>query len=280
MMDVLRVRKYVSVGSFLFYAGLVCFLRWFRLDAKVLSFSQDPKVRELAYEKTQKAKVLRLYLCSTLISYVNGLACMIMSTYLAYVYRNWKTYTPSRLLFGDGDDGKETDSPFLYLAVLSGYFGVDLILELLSLRWDWGMMLHHAITLLNCLHNLKHEVFAFPIIWLMFCEFSTPFSNSRWLLHTLGRKSSKLYVYNGVFLTLSFLVFRVVMYGLGFFHFVTVLYPTLLASDKPFTSKFVNPAGLATGYFLNLLWGTKIVKGLFALLSKTNQDATTTKKQS
>ena len=99
--------------------------------------------------------------------------------------------------------------------------------------------------------------------------------NSRWLLHTLGRKDSKVYLYNGVLLTLSFLVFRVVSYGLGLWHFFT-LYPTLLASDRPFISKYVNPATIVIGYLLNLLWASKIVKGLFSLLSKSKK---TTKKQ-
>ena len=178
-MDAVQFRYYVALGSFLFYSTLVCLIRWFKVDAKILSFSKDKKVRELAYEKNDKAKGLRLYMDSTLQSYVNGILCMTMATYLAYLHRNWQTYTPSRLLFGEGEGAKEAQSPFLYLAIMSGYFATDLIIELVSLRWDWGMILHHVITLLNCLHNLKHEVFAFQFIWLALCECTTPFSNSR-----------------------------------------------------------------------------------------------------
>ena len=67
---------------------------------------------------------------------------------------------------------------FYYLGIMSGYFACDLILELVNFN-SVGMIIHHVITLFACVHNMKHEVFAFQIIWLTLCECSTPFTNIR-----------------------------------------------------------------------------------------------------
>ena len=124
-------------------------------------------------------------------------------------------------------------------------------------------------------HGAREQVFAFPIIWLTLSEFTTPFSNTRWLLQTLGHKDTRWYLYNGVGLTLSFFAFRVLVYGAGLVHFVRHLYPVLLASDKPFVSKYVNASSIVIGYGLNLWWFSKLVKGLYSLVAKKNK----TKKQ-
>ena len=107
----------------------------------------------------------------------------------------------------------------------------------------------------------------FQFIWLSLCETSTPFVNVRWILHVLGRKDSALYLYNGGLLTLTFLFFRVFVYTFGLYHLYTI-YPVLLHSDKPFASKFVVPTFLVVGYMLNLLWSTKILRGLISLIRK------------
>ena len=123
------------------------------------------------------------------------------------------------------------------------------------------------IFLFCCVHNLKNKVFTFQFIWLSLCETSTPFVNVRWILHVLGRKDSALYLYNGGLLTLTFLFFRVFVYTFGLYHLYTI-YPVLLHSDKPFASKFVVPTFLVVGYMLNLLWSTKILRGLISLIRK------------
>mmetsp|Transcript_7865 Transcript_7865/g.20179 ORF Transcript_7865/g.20179 Transcript_7865/m.20179 type:complete len:121 (-) Transcript_7865:896-1258(-) len=109
------------------------------------------------------------------------------------------------------------------------------------------------------------KVFTFQYIWLSLCECSTPFVNLRWVLHVLGLKDTKAYLVNGFFLTMTFFFFRVIVYSFGLYHLYT-LYPLLLASDKPFASKYIVPSFLVVGYFLNLLWATKIVKGLISLM--------------
>ena len=86
----------------------------------------------------------------------------------------------------------------------------------------------------------------------------------------MGLKDSKLYLVNGAFLTLTFIFFRVFVYSFGLYHLWT-LYPVLLASDKPWASKFVVPSFLVIGYLLNLLWSSKIARGLYSLMTKKKQ---------
>ena len=182
---------------------------------------------------------------------------------MAYTHRNWQSYSGEKLLFNPDP------LTFFYCSVMAGYFASDLIVELLFYKCfnEVGMIIHHIIFLFACLHNLKNKVFTFQFIWLCLCECSTPFVNLRWLLHTLGLKDTKLYLYNGVGLTLTFFIFRVVIYTLGIYHLYT-LYPLLLASDKPFASKYVVPAFLVVGYFLNLFWSSKIAQGLYKMMTK------------
>lgn len=177
--------------------------------------------------------------------------------------RNWSTYEPERLLF-------DADAPtFFYCSVMAGYFASDLIVELVFYKCfdEFGMIIHHVIFLFCCVHNLKNKVFTFQFIWLSLCETSTLFVNMRWILHILGRKESTWYLVNGLCLTLTFLFFRCVVYTFGLYHLWT-LYPALLASEKPFASKFVVPGFLLIGYFLNLFWSTKILGGLYKLVTK------------
>ena len=60
------------------------------------------------------------------------------------------------------------------------------------------------------------------------------------------------------------------VYSFGLYHLWT-LYPVLLASDKPWASKFVVPSFLVIGYLLNLLWSFKIARGLYSLMTKKKQ---------
>ena len=68
------------------------------------------------------------------------------------------------------------------------------------------------------------------------------------------------------------IVIRVLAYGLGLYHLCT-LYPVVLASDKPFSSKYVVFSFIVIGYILNIYWASKIVQGLLKLVKKHAEKA-------
>jgi len=258
-----KLRMSTALYSLCFYLTLIGLINLFKVDAKILSLSKDEKVRKEAYAKTREGKKRRVYMDSTIQSMLSSIFSALSAFHLLYVHRDWRNYPGEKLLF---DPDAYT---FFYCSIMAGYFASDLILEMVYWNCfdEFGMIIHHVIFLFCCVHNLKNKVFTFQFIWLSLCECSTPFVNLRWVLHVLGLKDSKIYLYNGFCLTMTFFFFRVVVYTLGLYHLYT-LYPMLLASDKPFASKFVVPSCLVMGYVLNLLWASKIIRGLYSLLTK------------
>ncbi len=76
------------------------------------------------------------------------------------------------------------------------------------------MLLHHLlfpITYGVTLYLSDPPFGLYVMAVLQLCEFTTPFLHIRWFLSTLGMKSSKLYLYNGLVFTLSFIAVRGVL---------------------------------------------------------------------
>jgi hypothetical protein len=269
-----QMRFTTALYSLAFYLSLTALVNLLKIDAWILSFAKDAKIRKNAYARNFEGQKLRVYMDSTIQSIVNSVFCIGAAFHLAYEHWNWQTYSAEKLLFNPDP------LTFFYCSLLAGYLASDLIVETVFYKCfnEVGMIIHHVIFLFACVHNLKSKIYTFQFIWLIFCETSTPFANLRWILHTLGQKDSKLYLYNGAILTMAFFFFRVIMYGLGLFHLYT-LYPVVLASEKPWISKFVVPSLLVIGYLLNLYWASKIVQGLFKLIKKHSKTTKSNKKK-
>jgi len=147
-----------------------------------------------------------------------------------------------------------------------GYIGSDLFFVLWYNK-KWGGMvatLTHHIFILICwglfIYDNNGQIFA--LVGAL-CEASTPFVNCRWFLDKLGMKKSPLYVVNGLAMSFSFFLFRVV----GFLWMGT----RLVAQREGFAALPIHSSVLyllsyGVGTTLQLFWFSKIAKGMMKAL--------------
>ena len=142
---------------------------------------------------------------------------------------------------------------------------------------DLVLALYYGTAWSGCVANLAHHVFI-VVCWgqllegecgMLFalvgalCEASTPFVNGRWFLSRCGQRDSTLYVVNGLAMTLSFFVFRV----LGFLWMGTRLVAQregLLAMPPWATGSILLSYGVGTA--LQLFWFRKMAQGVVKAL--------------
>jgi hypothetical protein len=145
--------------------------------------------------------------------------------------------------------------------VFLGYLIYDLTFMIVYWRElrDVSGVVHHVLFMPSAAYVLAHSIMAFPFCWLSFCEVSTPFVNYRWHLAAAGRKGERIYVQNGLLVALLFFVSRVVCYGLGLAHLLSLARVWGPGSGEPLGHSLV-VCLFALGYGLNLYWMAAIVK--------------------
>ncbi|KAF2290337.1 hypothetical protein GH714_011152 [Hevea brasiliensis] len=94
------------------------------------------------------------------------------------------------------------------LGISVGYFLADLSMILWNFPALGGLeyVLHHGLSMYSIFLSLISGQGQMYILMVLFSEATTPFVNLRWYLDVAGRKSSKMYVCNGVLLFLGWLV--------------------------------------------------------------------------
>lgn len=151
-------------------------------------------------------------------------------------------------------------SPDVFARVFLGYLIYDLIMMIAFYADlnDPSGLLHHVLFMPCAAYVLAHSIMAFPFVWLSFCEVSTPFVNLRWHLAATDRKHGRLYLWNGLLVAALFFVARIVFYGAGLLHLLSVRdvwgAPHMPAGHKIVVTMFV------LGYVLNVYWMAAIAK--------------------
>lgn len=174
--------------------------------------------------------------------------------------------TPSFLT--TSDFGLSTQASLLCSECFLGYIVSDLVLGLwYNTKWP-GMtanLLHHVFILFCWGQMITLETGQLFALVGALCEASTPFVNFRWMLDKMGMKQSPLYFYNGLAMTFSFFVLRVV----GFVWMGTRLFAQregLFALPVQNYGVFLLSYGI--GFSLQLFWFTKMAKGAMKVLRK------------
>ena len=81
-------------------------------------------------------------------------------------------------------------------------------------RGSFMMLVHHLIFPLSygvALYGTSQPFGVYVMAVFQLCEFTTPFLHIRWFLSAVGMKASKLYLYNGLVFTASFILVRGVL---------------------------------------------------------------------
>ncbi|KAG9155384.1 hypothetical protein Leryth_017915 [Lithospermum erythrorhizon] len=158
------------------------------------------------------------------------------------------------------------------LGVSIGYFLTDLAMILYHFPALGGVeyVLHHGLSMFAIIQSLLSGQALIYILMVLFSESTTPFINLRWYLDVAGKKSSKLYVGNGVALFFGWLVARIMLFIYLFFHIyvhfdqVKKIYPLGF-----YTLLTVAPILVV----MNVNWFWKITKGLVKTLKKARYSA-------
>jgi len=154
-----------------------------------------------------------------------------------------------------------------------GYFAYDALLLLCfpSMPGQAEALLHHFLGLtMHFAPVCIYQKFAALSCMGYICELSTPFVNARWMLKEAGGGSgTRLYLFNGIAIVLSFFVFRVVGL-LACLYQIFVLVPRHAPpsfSDLGPLGPYLVPLGGLVFYALNLFWFYKIITGALKLLA-------------
>ena len=153
--------------------------------------------------------------------------------------------------------------------ILAGYLLSDLILVLMH-GSQWGAfvpnLFHHGFGV-YCFALLCYQrsYMGYLVVGCIL-EITTPFVNLRYFLSETGMKSHWLYAVNGLIICLSWLTFRIIMYGYAVFIQVTN-FRKILGSVSPEAS-FALFVSTGIGYVLQLFWGYKIFNGAYKLLTQ------------
>ncbi|KAL1084720.1 hypothetical protein V6Z11_D08G001000 [Gossypium hirsutum] len=88
----------------------------------------------------------------------------------------------------------------MFLGFSIGYFLSDLAMVFWHFPALGGLeyVLHHGLSMFSISLSLMSSQGQIYILMVLFSESTTPFVNIRWYLDVAGRKSSTIYIYNGI----------------------------------------------------------------------------------
>lgn len=153
------------------------------------------------------------------------------------------------------------------LGISLGYFLSDLA----KILWHFPSLggkefvLHHGLSMYSIFLSLISGKAHIYILMVLFSEATTPFVNFRWYLEIAGKKSSNLYIYNGMALFFGWMVARIFLFIYMFMHMylhfdqVKTIFPLGLYSILTISPVMA---------LLNLFWFSKILKGMMKALSR------------
>ncbi|KAK9838477.1 hypothetical protein WJX81_001623 [Elliptochloris bilobata] len=155
------------------------------------------------------------------------------------------------------------------LTVSAGYFVYDVYVHLL--RFEYAAGLAHALgaCVVFCVGTSLGILHCYGALFMLW-ELSTPFVFMRWLLHSLGRQNSKLYLANGVAMIVVFFLCRNLL-GVAMSLDFWRVSGAELADPRPngvASAFFWAYRGLNLMFnFLNTLWMYKMLRGIVKLLT-------------
>ncbi|XP_017638707.1 uncharacterized protein LOC108480283 [Gossypium arboreum] len=148
-----------------------------------------------------------------------------------------------------------------------GYFLSDLAMVFWHFPALGGLeyVLHHGLSMFSISLSLMSSQGHIYILMVLFSESTTPFVNIRWYLDVAGRKSSTIYIYNGIALFFGWLIARIFLFIYFFAHMFNHFDEVKKIFPLGFYSLLTVPPVLG---LMNVVWFWKIVKGLIKTISK------------
>ena len=140
-----------------------------------------------------------------------------------------------------------------------GFLAFDFLMMLIYRHeFEWNFVVHHFVSIVAFYCCSTRGVFPYIALFRLTSEGSTPFLNLRWFLLTLNKKTSKLYLYNGVLLVLSFFIVRICTIFPNWYTFFSLI-DTHEFHSIELKFKFVCVLSCVPLDALNLFWFSKII---------------------
>lgn len=131
---------------------------------------------------------------------------------------------------------------------------------------DWFFFLHHGATIYAYFVVMTYGVLPFFAIYRLLAEISTPFVDIRWMIDVLGySKTSPQNIINGVLMTLSFFIVRILVMP----HYWYIVY-TVYGTDDFNRIGHIQLILVVSCFVLdviNLLWFYKMCRGVKKVLT-------------
>ncbi|CAA6654548.1 unnamed protein product [Spirodela intermedia] len=192
----------------------------------------------------------------------HAIVVAIVSFYLVVISDLFKDGAHPELII----DRKSVVSDAIF-GISLGYFIYDLRMILWRFPALGGVeyIVHHGLSLYSFSLALLSGQAHLYILMVLFSEITTPFVNLRWYLDLSGLKSSKLYLWNGIALTLGWLFARIILFFFLFGHMYHNFDQVKTMFTLGFYSLLAVPSTLAV---MNIFWFWKILRGLKKALSR------------
>jgi hypothetical protein len=213
-----------------------------------------------------------------------------------YCFMEWSSYIPESegwVVLTDSLDSLDSLDPaeansfnnlrsnnpvIFYASLFLGYLQWDII-WLIYHRKDSqstheivGTFIHHIIFISISQFVLCGTYFRKPFAWLSLTELSTPFLHIRWLLAATGNKDNynNLYYYISLLFAITFILTRVIGYGLGLIDIWITGYKYWY---NIYGLKYGVIIGLHIGYILNLFWSIKVISALIRAITTKSENS-------
>nr|CAB3266984.1 transmembrane protein 56-B [Phallusia mammillata] len=163
------------------------------------------------------------------------------------------------------------------LSICVGYLLSDLYLIFTNYEavgGTVGFIIHHCVSAYAYVYGLSGSVLLPVANFRLLAEMSTPFVNLRWALSTTGNKDSELYFYNGLLLTFSFFISRIL--PMPFFYYMVISVQSLDSYSRVSLPCHISWIGVCMVLdVMNLMWFKKIMSGILTHVIKRSKASET-----
>ncbi|RZC27152.1 Transmembrane protein 56-B isoform D [Glycine soja] len=162
---------------------------------------------------------------------------------------------------------QSSSSSTFALGVSVGYFIADLgmIFWFFPSLGGYEYVIHHLLSLVAVSFSMLTGEGQLYTYMVLISETTTPGINLRWYLDAAGMKKSNAYLINGVVIVIAWLVARILLFVYMFYH--VYLHFDQIEQMHVFGQMLVIVVPLALSV-MNLIWFSKIIKGLRKTLAK------------
>lgn len=198
-------------------------------------------------------------------STVHAIFITVMSVYLVFFSG----------MFSDQLDGpvtvRSSSLSSFTLGVSIGYFITDIAMIYWLYPALGGMeyVIHHMLSLMSTMYAMLSGEAHVYIYMGLITETTTPGINLRWFLDVAGMKNSKAYLVNGVAMVVTWLVARIILFMYLFYHMFVHYDQIKKMNTFGYFLVLIAPCII---FVMNVLWFSKILKGLKKTMAKRHAE--------